>query len=157
MNTEPLKLQTRRHFFGDCGVGIGKIALASLLAERMTATGLAAPSPPENPTFTYYAARIAEKRGRYEAASEWYRGILKALDILRPTYRCRDCEAEGETYADRCPACGRWGSVSLDIGVKPLTTPLPAAHPVYAVRGEEPELDEEPPPVVDVDEEQGRG
>ena len=26
---------TRRHFFRDCGVGVGKIALASLLAERL--------------------------------------------------------------------------------------------------------------------------
>ena len=34
---------TRRHFFQDCGVGVGKIALASLIADgamgRLTAAG----------------------------------------------------------------------------------------------------------------------
>jgi hypothetical protein len=36
MNTDPTPLQsmTRRHFFRDCGLGVGKIALASLLAQR---------------------------------------------------------------------------------------------------------------------------
>ena len=92
---------------------------------------------PDNPTFTYYAARIAEKRGHPEIAARWYRGILRALDILRPTYRCSGCETELDTFVDRCPRCARWGSVSLDIGVRPLHEPLPAARPVYAVRGEE--------------------
>ena len=32
MNRELLRLRTRRHFFRDCGVGLGKVALASLLA-----------------------------------------------------------------------------------------------------------------------------
>jgi uncharacterized protein (DUF1501 family) len=32
MDPRQLPLQTRRHFFHDCGVGVGKIALASLLA-----------------------------------------------------------------------------------------------------------------------------
>ena len=100
---------------------------------------------PENPTFTYYAARIAEKRRNTELAAEWYRGILKSLDILRPGYRCRRCEAECSDYRDRCPACGRWGTVSLDIGIKPLAQPLPAAHPVYAVRGEEDDPEEGEP------------
>ncbi len=41
-----LQLETRRHFFGRCGVGLGRIALASLLAEG----GLwAASSKPANP------------------------------------------------------------------------------------------------------------
>ena len=32
MNSTPLHLRTRRHFFQDCGLGLGKVALASLLA-----------------------------------------------------------------------------------------------------------------------------
>ena len=32
MNNEPY--QTRRHFFNDCAVGVGSIALANLLAEQ---------------------------------------------------------------------------------------------------------------------------
>src|SRR5213079_2741972 len=34
----PLLLQTRRHFFQDCALGVGKIALASLLAGRAFAS-----------------------------------------------------------------------------------------------------------------------
>lgn len=34
-DTDPLLQTTRRHFFRDCGVGVGKIALASLLTERL--------------------------------------------------------------------------------------------------------------------------
>jgi hypothetical protein len=41
---------TRRHFFGDCGVGVGKIALAGLLSEAFTPRrSRAAPARPENP------------------------------------------------------------------------------------------------------------
>jgi len=45
-----LHLQTRRHFFGQCGVGVGAIALNQMLARD----GVAAPAPtvkidPANP------------------------------------------------------------------------------------------------------------
>src|SRR3954452_19811995 len=40
----PLLLRTRRHFFRDCGVGLGSIALASLLNE-----GRAAGPDPSDP------------------------------------------------------------------------------------------------------------
>src|SRR5689334_13092420 len=42
----PLRTVTRRHFFRNCGVGVGKIALASLLADRI---GRAAAAPALNP------------------------------------------------------------------------------------------------------------
>ena len=38
---EQLLLQTRRHFFKDCALGVGKIALASLLVDgKLSATTL---------------------------------------------------------------------------------------------------------------------
>ncbi|MFN0166478.1 MAG: DUF1501 domain-containing protein [Bryobacteraceae bacterium] len=50
---ERLKLNTRRHFFGQCGVGIGRMALASLMADGAlfgaragSATNPLAPKPP---------------------------------------------------------------------------------------------------------------
>ncbi len=54
MPTDPLRVTTRRHFFGDCGVGIGKIALASLLCDSAGAQNVAqqnplAPRPPHFP------------------------------------------------------------------------------------------------------------
>jgi hypothetical protein len=39
---------TRRHFFAECGVGVGKIALGAMLAESVRPGGLAA-AEPENP------------------------------------------------------------------------------------------------------------
>ena len=39
----PLQAQTRRHFFQDCGVGLGKIALASLLTRDLAARDSAKP------------------------------------------------------------------------------------------------------------------
>ncbi|HEY1785758.1 MAG TPA: DUF1501 domain-containing protein, partial [Pirellulales bacterium] len=47
MNCETLLALTRRHFFGQCGVGVGKIALASLLAESL-ARGAVAAEPATN-------------------------------------------------------------------------------------------------------------
>ncbi len=40
---------TRRHFFRECGVGVGKIALASLLSDGVSARALASPTGPANP------------------------------------------------------------------------------------------------------------
>jgi hypothetical protein len=45
----PLLAITRRHFFHECGVGVGKIALASLLTNAFTAPGRAAPATVANP------------------------------------------------------------------------------------------------------------
>src|SRR5437868_14782141 len=38
-SVEDLRLLTRRHFFRDCGLGVGKIALASMLAGSVRALG----------------------------------------------------------------------------------------------------------------------
>jgi len=38
MNLDILKSRTRRHFFRDCGVGVGKMALASLMVDRALAS-----------------------------------------------------------------------------------------------------------------------
>src|SRR5438874_3650228 len=40
---------TRRHFFRECGVGVGKIALASLLTDALIPRGSAAPVRAFNP------------------------------------------------------------------------------------------------------------
>lgn len=54
---------TRRHFFRECGVGVGKIALASLLADRLLASGIspvttANPLAPRPPHFAPRAKRV---------------------------------------------------------------------------------------------------
>ena len=52
-----LASRTRRHFFGDCGIGVGKIALATLLAQDMQSTVRAA-SATQKPHFTPTAKRV---------------------------------------------------------------------------------------------------
>ncbi|MEM7248206.1 MAG: tetratricopeptide repeat protein [Acidobacteriota bacterium] len=90
---------------------------------------------PDNPTFTYYAARIAQAQGRHEEAADWFRAIVKSLAVLRLRYRCTRCEVEIDEYTDRCPGCGRFGAVTLDLGMRELHQPLPAARPVYETVG----------------------
>ena len=59
---EHLKWSTRRHFFKQCGVGLGSVALASLLNEELFAS---APAPaavnllaPKAPQFPAKAKRV---------------------------------------------------------------------------------------------------
>jgi lipopolysaccharide biosynthesis regulator YciM len=87
---------------------------------------------PENPTFAYYSARIAEQLGRPEEAARLYRGIIKSLAVLRETFECRACGSRGQRYFDRCEQCGRWGSCALDIG-GPDDESLRSTRPLYAV------------------------
>ncbi len=53
--TSPLQGTTRRHFFKECGVGVGKIALASLLCNR--AANAAVPSNPLAPRASHFEAK----------------------------------------------------------------------------------------------------
>lgn len=48
----PLALQTRRQLFRDCGVGLGKLALASLLARELTSRSATAAAPQPAPLDT---------------------------------------------------------------------------------------------------------
>lgn len=63
MSLYSLHSQTRRHFFRNCGVGIGKIALASLLAQSATpsdawAAEAASPFAPKQGQFPAKAKRV---------------------------------------------------------------------------------------------------
>src|SRR5215218_5804473 len=51
---------TRRHFLRDCGVGVGKIALAALLADATRAGAVVSQNPlaPRQPHFTPKAKRV---------------------------------------------------------------------------------------------------
>src|SRR6516165_10007377 len=55
LNQQILRGQTRRHFFKECGLGVGKIALASLLAEGVArgqnSPRVADPLAPKSPHF----------------------------------------------------------------------------------------------------------
>jgi hypothetical protein len=57
--TNPLLLQTRRHFFRDCAVGVGAMALGSLLNEgRAAPAAIANPLAPKPPHYPARAKRV---------------------------------------------------------------------------------------------------
>jgi uncharacterized protein (DUF1501 family) len=60
MHADILKHVTRRHFFRDCGVGLGKMALASLLCESGSrlAQATETPSNPLAPRPPHYAPKV---------------------------------------------------------------------------------------------------
>ena len=60
MSPDPLLLQTRRHFFRDCAVGVGSMALASLLnGGKLSATSqFHNPLAPREPHFTPRAKAV---------------------------------------------------------------------------------------------------
>ena len=58
MNPQSLQHETRRHFFRNCGIGVGKIALASLLAQSATPKEASAePASPFAPKATHFPAK----------------------------------------------------------------------------------------------------
>ena len=68
-----LRAITRRHFFQDCGVGVGKIALASLLASRM-GSAFADEKPPAQAASTPNSGKapnpLAPKPPHYKAKAK---------------------------------------------------------------------------------------
>lgn len=62
MSLNPLQWQTRRHFFQNCGVGIGKIALASLLAQSSSLSQAVASEVAASP--------FAPKEGHFPAKAK---------------------------------------------------------------------------------------
>ncbi len=53
----PLHCQTRRHFFADCGVGVGKLALASLLARGAAGSATPIAGNPLAPQPTHFGPK----------------------------------------------------------------------------------------------------
>src|SRR5262245_62987564 len=58
MVENPLLLQTRRHFFGRCALGVGSMALASLLAEDAARASAPAPGVARQPHFPARAKSV---------------------------------------------------------------------------------------------------
>ena len=83
MNIPPLLHRTRRHFFQDCGIGVGKIALASLLAQesfarighRVRGVGQGTAQP------RHVAPRCGRRGGRAPRQESF--GASRKLDFMR--------------------------------------------------------------------------
>jgi len=53
-----LQFETRRHFFGRCGVGLGRLALASLISDRALFGAIAKPTNPMAPKAPHFPAKV---------------------------------------------------------------------------------------------------
>jgi len=53
-----LQFETRRHFFGRCGVGLGRLALASLIGDRALFGATAKPTNPMAPKAPHFPAKV---------------------------------------------------------------------------------------------------
>src|SRR5213594_4545833 len=53
-----LQLETRRHFFSRCGIGVGRIALASLLSENLLRSATSKDVNPLAPKPPHFSAKV---------------------------------------------------------------------------------------------------
>lgn len=60
-------------------------------------------------------AAIAIKRGNYEEAANILSHITDMGSILKPSLCCSECGWVTDEWQGRCPSCGDWNSLDLDI------------------------------------------
>ena len=107
-----LQLQTRRHFFRKGGVGIGRIALASLLANRVASPAAAVPTPgssPFDPQVPHF--RPAAKRVIYLFMA----GAPSQLDLF--DYKPKLVELEGRPIPPSVIMGQRYAFIQPDAAV----------------------------------------
>ena len=67
-----------------------------------------------SPTVTYHLAKLSARQGDPAAAADRFRQVIRASNILQPSYRCAPCGTIHDEYVMHCAKCGRWGTVVLD-------------------------------------------
>ena len=108
----PLLGITRRHFFGDCGIGLGKIALASLLtgaAGRKAATAAASTVDPLAPRVPHFAPRAKAVIHLFMA------GAPSQLDLF--DYKPKLAEIEGQPIPPSVIGGQRYAFIRPDAAV----------------------------------------
>ena len=88
-NQDPsLLLRTRRHFFQDCGLGLGAVALSSLLGDSAEASTASASGGAMAPRSTHYSAKA--KRVIYMHMA----GGPSQLELFDPKPKLRDLDGQ---------------------------------------------------------------
>lgn len=108
-NLIALRDQTRRHFFADCGVGVGKMALASLLAGSTARSDTQASLTPTAPRPAHFAARA--KRVIYLFMA----GAPSQLDLF--DYKPKLAELEGKPIPPSVIKGQRYAFIQPDAAV----------------------------------------
>jgi tetratricopeptide (TPR) repeat protein len=86
-----------------------------------------------SPTLLAVATRVTERQGDVAGAAARYREILDRLGVLAPRHACRACGARAPEAVDRCEGCGRWGTVTVDLGLPRGPREGLAQRPMFAV------------------------
>jgi len=68
-----------------------------------------------SPTLHYYLAKIKQRRGEDHAAAQEFKELIKQFDLLQPQIACSACDYHGREWRDRCPSCGAWNTLRLDL------------------------------------------
>ena len=109
----PQHFPTRRHFFHDCGVGVGKIALASLVAESTTSTAAASPAEPKKGPFAPKPPHFAASAKR--VIYLFMAGAPSQLDLF--DYKPKLVELEGKPLPPAVIMGQRYAFIQPDAAV----------------------------------------
>ncbi len=67
------------------------------------------------PTLHFLMGRIHERRKNFEGASEEFKKVIKESDLIKLEYKCFGCGEKLDDWYDRCPECGEWNNIEIDI------------------------------------------
>ena len=68
-----------------------------------------------SPTLQYFIAKCYLKRDEDKKAADIFKKIIKHCDPLKLSFRCINCGAEYASWQDRCPNCGNWSTIHIDL------------------------------------------
>ncbi len=67
------------------------------------------------PTLHFLLGRIHERRKNFEGAADKFKNVIKEAELVKLEYRCFACQAKLPDWYDRCPECGDWNNIEIDI------------------------------------------
>ncbi len=100
---------TARHFFSQCGVGVGKVALASLLADELSRSQASAAQSTQAARATHFAPRAKRVIHLFMA------GAPSQLDLF--DYKPKLAELEGKPLPKSVVGDQRYAFIRSDAGV----------------------------------------
>lgn len=73
------------------------------------------------PIYHYLLGRIRQRRNDPRGAMARYLTCLQRMGVANASFVCHRCETRLPDWCDRCPSCGSWNSVELDVPEEQLT------------------------------------
>lgn len=67
------------------------------------------------PTLHFLLGRIHERRKNFEGAVDELKKVIKQAELMKLEYVCFACQARLADWYDRCPECGEWNNIEVDM------------------------------------------